>query len=165
MVAWLVAVRIEERRDTALLGRPVSEATKDDKADLSAPLGTGIATGGRIILGSTVPAILPPITDVGTSFGSALSRLVAAMPRHRASVHVVRSPFAPLTTTGAIRVVWLGAAVACANDKVARLLDPRTDVGKRAGLTLSRLVAAWFKQLTSKHVVVVRPLEAVIVIG
>jgi hypothetical protein len=248
MVAWLDTARMEEMSDTALSGRPVFEATRDDKADSAAPLGTDIIAVGVTMLGESPPLVtapsnfdtaeeaalgkaefcanddnineasgkivacvgaaridetrdraalgravfvleamsdertllatpvgtdtmavalvmLLPIIAVGMRAASALSRPVAAICRHRRSVHVVRTPFVPLTMIGAIKVVSLAAAAPWAKDRVARSLDPRTDVGRRPTLTPSRLVAATFKQITSEHVVVVRPLDAVIVIG
>jgi hypothetical protein len=157
MVACVVAPRIDEIRDKSALGRAVLETTSDDKTLPATPLGidkTAVAL-----------AILVPIISVGIRAASALRRPVAAIPRQRTSVHVVRTPFVPLTITGAIKVVSLAAAAPCANDRVGRSLDPRTDVGRRATLTPSRLLAATFKQSTSEHVVVIPPLEAVIVIG
>jgi hypothetical protein len=157
MVACVVAPRIEETRDKAPLGKAVFEATSDDKTLPATPLGTEMT--------AVALALLVPIISVGIRAASALRRPVAAIPRQRTSVQVVRTPFVPLTMTGAIKVVSLAAAAPCANDRVERSFDPRTDVGRRATLTPSRLVAATFKQRTSEHVVVVRPLEAVIVIG
>jgi hypothetical protein len=157
MVACVVAPRIEETRDKAPLGKAVFEATSDDKTLPATPLGTEMT--------AVALALLVPIISVGIRAASALRRPVAAIPRQRTSVQVVRTPFVPLTMIGAIKVVSLAAAAPCANDRVERSFDPRTDVGRRATLTPSRLVAATFKQRTSEHVVVVRPLEAVIVIG
>jgi hypothetical protein len=159
IVACVGAAKIDETRDRAALGRLVSvlRATSDERTLLATPVGTDTMAVALVIL--------LPIIAVGMRAASALSRPVAATCRHRTSVHVVRTPFVPLTMIGAIKVVSLAAAAPCAKDRVARSLDPRTEVGKRATLTPSRLVAATFKQITSEHVVVVRPLEAVIVIG
>jgi hypothetical protein len=159
MVACVGAASIEETRDKAALGNAVFvfEATRDERTLPNAPLGTD----------KTAVALAPllPIISVGMRPASTVSRPVTATPRHRTSVQVVRAPFVPVIMTGATKVVSLAAAAPCAKDKVARSLDPRTDVGNRPTLIPSRLVAATFKQRTSAHVVVARPSEAVIVIG
>jgi len=157
MVACVGAAKIDETKDKAALGRPVLEATNDERTTPAAPVGT-----------ETIAVALAPLLPniaVGISPASTLSRPVAAIPRQRTSVQVVRAPFVPVTMIGATKVVSLAAAAPCAKDKVARSLDPRTDVGRRPTLTPSRLVAATFRQRTSEQVVVARPLEAVMVIG
>ena len=159
MVACVGACRMDDTRDKTALGRPVFvfEATSDERTLPIVPLGTDTT--------AVALALLLPIISVGISPASALSRPVAAIPRHSTSVQVVRAPFVPETMIGATKVVSLAAAAPCAKDKVARSLDPKTEVGNRPTLTPSKLVAATFRQRTSEQVVVARPLEAVIVIG
>ncbi|KAH0294491.1 hypothetical protein KCU62_g105, partial [Aureobasidium sp. EXF-3399] len=87
MVACVGAAKIDETRDKAALGRPVLEATNDERTTLAAPVGTDT-------IAVALAPLLPNIA-VGISPASTLSRPVAAIPRQRTSVQVVRAPLVP----------------------------------------------------------------------